>query len=420
MKRAYERLLEYVKIYTTSDENSGTTPSAGREFDLARILVEEMTAIGIRDAHVDDLCYVYGTIPASPGYEKAPAVGFLAHLDTAPDFCGEQVRPQIHEQYDGGEIRLGQSGRILSPEMFPDLKERIGQTLITTDGTTLLGADDKAGIAEIMTAAERILSADREGSGRPHGKICIAFTPDEEIGSGAADLDLEKFGARYAYTVDGDREEQIVYETFNACEAKFEIHGVNIHPGDAKNRMVNAGLIAARIVSMLPPYETPSCTEKYEGFYHVTSIEGTVEKAAVSMIVRDHSSALFEARMQTLRHMEKMLNEAYGEGTVRLTIRQQYRNMAEKLQDCMHLIENVKEIIRGMGKEPDVSPVRGGTDGAQLTFRGLPCPNLGTGGSAFHGPYEHISAEAMDFVVGVIMRIVEKYADAQDGHDRTD
>ena len=410
-RRAYERLLEYVKIYTTSDETTDTVPSAEREFNLAHILVNEMRSLGITDAYVDETCYVYGTIPATEGFENVPAIGFLAHLDTAPGFSGEHVNPQVYENYDGNEIRLGDSGRVLSPTMFPDLKNRTGQTLITTDGTTLLGADDKAGIAEIMTAAEQILSGDRDGSGFPHGKICIAFTPDEEIGRGASDLDLEKFGARFAYTVDGDREDQIAYETFNACEARFDISGVNIHPGDSKNRMVNAAVIAARIVSMLPPYEAPSYTEGYEGFYHVTSMEGTVEKAKVCMIVRDHSAAVFEARQQTLRHMEKMLNEEYGEGTVVLTIRQQYRNMAEKITDCMHVVENVKEVIRMLGTEPDTSPIRGGTDGAQLTFRGLPCPNLGTGGFAFHGPYEHITGEAMDFSVRVILGIIQKYAD---------
>ena len=403
--RAYERLLNYAKVFTTSDEDSDTTPSSARQFDLARMLVEEMKQIGIQDARVDDKCYVYGSIPATEGMENVPAIGFIAHMDTAPDFCGAGVNPQIHENYDGSDVPLGESGRVLSPEMFPRLKERIGQTLITTDGTTLLGADDKAGIAEIMTAAEKIIAEKI-----PHGKMCIAFTPDEEIGSGAQDLDLERFGAAFAYTLDGDYEAQVVYETFNAAAAKFEINGFNIHPGEAKNKMINAALLATQIVGALPSFDTPRDTVLYEGFYHLTGIEGDVEHATVSFIVRDHSPQMFEARKTTLHHIEKLMNERYGEGTVKLTVREQYRNMAEKLVDHMHIVENAREVVRSLGKEPDGSPVRGGTDGARLIFRGLPCPNLGTGGDAFHGPYEHITAEAMDFCVEVVLGILKRYA----------
>ena len=408
MERAYEKLLRYVKIHTTSDESTGTTPSAQREFDLAAVLVKEMQEMGITDAHADDKCYVYGWVPASPGCEDAPAIGLIAHLDTAPDFRGDQVCPCITADYDGGIIPLGSSGRVLDPEVFPGLKNRIGETIITTDGTTLLGADDKAGIAEILTAAQFLLSGEGEGA-FPHGKVCIAFTPDEEIGGGAADLDLEKFGADYAYTVDGDVESQIVYENFNACAADFVIRGFNIHPGDAKGKMINAALLASQISCMLPPGETPRGTEGYEGFYHLCSIEGNVESATAHFIVRDHNSGTFAARQEVLRHIEKTLNEQYGQGTVTLTIRQQYRNMTQKLEGCMHLIDNAKDAIRELGREPDISPVRGGTDGAQLSFRGLPCPNLGTGGDAFHGPYEHISAEGMDFVVRVILGILRRY-----------
>ena len=431
--RAYERLLKYVKIHTTSDGSSETVPSTMRQFDLANALAEEMRAMGMQDVQVDENCYVCGFIPATPGCEDADAIGFIAHMDTSPDFSGENVNPQIIENYDGEAVKLGDSGRVLSPEMFPRLRERKGQTLITTDGTTLLGADDKAGIAEILTAMEILLKEngpacgvsasegeenETAGSGkkvtakcaRPHGKICVAFTSDEEIGSGAEHLDLERFGAKYAYTVDGDIEYEIVYETFNACTAAFEIRGVNIHPGEAKNRMVNAALLAAQINGMLPSGETPRGTEGYEGFYHLTSIKGNVESATAKFIVRDHSSGAFEARQETLRHIEKLLNEQYGEGTVKLTIRQQYRNMAEKLTDCMHLVDNAKDVIRSLGREPDISPVRGGTDGSRLSFRGLPCPNLGTGGAAFHGPYEHITVESMDFAVQVILGIIGKYA----------
>ena len=404
--RAYERLLNYVRIYTTSDENSTTVPTTARQFDLAKVLVEEMKAMGIQDARVGENCYVYGTIPATPGCEAKTAIGFIAHLDTAPDFCGEHVTPQIHENYDGKDVALGDSGKVLETAKFPHLAKLAGRTLITTDGTTLLGADDKAGIAEIMTLAENLLNGDM-----PHGKVCIAFTPDEEVGSGAAEFDISGFGAEYAYTVDGGCENEIVYENFNACAAQVEIKGFNIHPGEAKNTMVNAALVATEFNSMLPSGETPRDTQMYEGFFHLCGIEGTVERAKMEYIVRDHSSACFEARQSTLRHIEKLLNEKYGEGTVQVTIRQQYRNMEEMIAPCMHLIDNAKDVIRELGMEPDVSPVRGGTDGAQLSFRGLPCPNLGTGGYAFHGPYEHITAEGMDFSVKVLMGIVKRYAE---------
>ena len=404
--RAYERLLNYVKIYTTSDENSTTVPTTARQFDLAKILVEEMKAMGIQDARVGENGYVYGTIPATPGYETKTAIGFIAHLDTSPDFNGEHVNPQIHENYDGKDVALGDSGKVLETARFPHLVKLAGRTLITTDGTTLLGADDKAGIAEIMTLAESLQNGDM-----PHGKVCIAFTPDEDVGSGAAEFDIPGFGAEYAYTVDGGCENEIVYENFNACAAQVVIKGFNIHPGEAKNTMVNAALVATEFNSMLPSGETPRDTQMYEGFFHLCGIEGTVEHAKMEYIVRDHSSACFEARQSTLRHIEKFLNEKYGEGTVQVTIRQQYRNMEEMIAPCMHLIDNAKDVIRELGMEPDVSPVRGGTDGAQLSFRGLPCPNLGTGGYAFHGPYEHITAEGMDFSVKVLMGIVKRYAE---------
>lgn len=407
--RAYERLLRYVKIFTTSDEESNTVPTTSRQFDLARMLVEEMRELGIEDARVDEHCYVYGTIPATPGYEEKTAIGFIAHLDTASDFCGDGVKPQVWENYDGGEVRLGDSGRVLSPEMFPHLKSLKGRTLITTDGTTLLGADDKAGVAEIMTLAQELLKGEE-----PHGKICIGFTPDEEVGGGAALLDIPAFGAQFAYTVDGGCENEIVYENFNACGAVFELQGVNIHPGEAKDKMVNAALAATEICAMLPEKETPRHTERYQGFFHLTQMEGTVEHAVLHYIIRDHDSARFEERQETLRRMERTINEKYGEGTAKLTITQQYRNMEEKIRPCMHLIDYAKEAIREAGMEPDVSPVRGGTDGAQLSFRGLPCPNLGTGGYAFHGPFEHITAEGMDLAVQVMQGIVRRYAKRQD------
>lgn len=403
--RAYERFLNYVKIHTTSDENSNTTPSTRRQFDLAEILAEEMKKLGVKDVRVDENCYVYGTVPATPGYEDKPAIGLIAHLDTAPDFCGEHVNPQIHRNYNGEDVTLGDSGKVLSVKTFPHLKELKGRTLITTDGTTLLGADDKAGIAEIMTVAEELLKGTMS-----HGKVCIAFTPDEEVGSGADKMDIPAFGAQYAYTADGGCENEIVYENFNASEAVFKIRGFNIHPGEAKNKMINAALVGMEINSMLPNLETPAHTELYEGFFHLCEMEGTVENATLQYIIRDHSAASFETRENTLKHIEKTMNEKYGQGTVSLEIHEQYRNMIEKVAPCMQLVDYAKDAIRELGMEPNTDPIRGGTDGAQLSFRGLPCPNLGTGGYAFHGPYEHITAEGMDTAVHVMLGILKRFA----------
>lgn len=402
--RAYERLLRYVCIHTASDETSQTLPSTDRQFDLARYLVKEMREIGIKDARVDDSCYVYGTLPATPGYEDRVSLGFIAHLDTSPDFSGDKVKPLIWENYDGSDIRL-KEGRIISADMFPHLKNLTGKTLITADGTTLLGADDKAGIADIMTLAEELINSDS-----PHGKISIAFTPDEEIGHGAEALDLKAFGADYAYTVDGGPANEIEYDNFNAGAADFLISGKSVHPGEAKNKMINAALVAVEIVSMLPSAETPAHTEGKEGFYHLTGIEGNVDKAKVSFIIRDHSYELYEAKHKTLDFIAKILNEKYGEGTVTLSFSEQYRNMKEKILPCMHLIDNAKEAIVDAGLTPVEIPIRGGTDGAQLSYRGLPCPNLGAGGYAFHGPYEHATVEGMDDAVRVLHGIVNRYA----------
>lgn len=403
--KAYERFLKYVSVWTTSDETSETVPSADRELVLAELLVEEMKELGIEDARVDEKGYVYGSVPATPGCENASALGLIAHMDTAPDAPGDNIHPQIIENYDGKDVVLGTSGKTIKVEEFPYLADLKGRTLITTDGTTLLGADDKAGIAEVLTVVDEILK-----EGLPHGKICIGFTPDEEVGSGADLFDVQGFGADYAYTVDGGIETEIVYENFNASGAKFKINGVNIHPGDAKDKMINASIVAMEINSMLPKLESPEHTEMYEGFYHLTGMSGNVEHAELSYIVRDHDSACFEAKEKTLRHIEKVLNEKYGKGTVKLEIHEQYRNMAEKIKPCMHLIDHAKEVMKELGLTPDVSPVRGGTDGARLSFMGLPCPNLGTGGYAFHGPYEHITVEGMDLSVKIILGIIGKYA----------
>ena len=403
--RAYERLLNYVVIHTTSDESSDTVPSTKRQFDLANLLVKEMKELGIEDASVDDNCYVMGHIPATKGCENAPKIGFIAHLDTAPDSSGENVHPVIHENYDGKDVELG-NGRVLTTGLFPHLKDLKGRTLITTDGTTLLGADDKSGIAEIMTMVEEL-----EKQNIPHGKICIAFTPDEEIGHGASLLDLEKFDADFGYTIDGGPENEIEYENFNAAKAVFKVRGISVHPGDAKNRMINAALVACEISSMLPSAETPAHTEDREGFYHLTDINGDVENAKIEYIIRDHDASLFNAKLETLRKIEKTLNEKYGDGTISLTVTEQYRNMIEKIRPYIHIVETAKKCASEQGLTVKEVPIRGGTDGAQLSFRGLPCPNLGTGGYAFHGPFEHITAEGMDSVVKIVCGIVKSYAE---------
>lgn len=403
--RAYERMLNYIKIWTTSDSSSNTVPSTSRQFDLAKLLVEEMKELGIEDAHVDDKCYVYGTLPATKGYEDRAKLGLIAHLDTSEDISGENVNPQIIENYDGKDIVLGDSGRVIRVSDFPHLEGFKGRTLITTDGTTLLGADDKAGIAEIMTAIERI-----QKENIPHGQISIGFNPDEEIGTGAHNFDVEKFGADFAYTLDGWLEGQIEYENFNASSAVFEIKGINVHPGSAKNIMVNSQLLAMEINSMLPA-ETPATTEGYEGFYHLMETTGSVEHSKLTYIVRDHDADKFAQRNDFLRHIEKTMNEKYGEGTVKLTIKEQYRNMKEKIEPCMHLIDNAKKAIKSVGLEPTVDAIRGGTDGAQLSFKGLPCPNIGTGGAAYHGACEHISVEGMDKVVDIAVELIKIYAE---------
>ena len=402
MSAVTERFLRYAAVHTTSDENSGTTPSAPREFDLARLLADELTAIGASDVTLTETGYVYATVPATAGRVQDAAIGFIAHIDTSPDFSGEHVRPQIHPNYDGGALALGDSGLVLDPAVFSHLPELRGRTLITSDGTTLLGADDKAGVAEIMTAADLLLHTDR-----PHGKICVAFTPDEEIGEGAHHFDLKRFGADFAYTVDGGPENEIEYENFNAASAVFSVTGVNVHPGSAKDIMVNAALVACESNSRLPAAETPAHTEGYEGFYHLCEMHAAPERAVMKYIVRDHDANRFAARLDTCRHIEKVLGEKYGADAVRLVIREQYRNMAEKILPRFEIVERAQNAIRAVGAEPVSLPVRGGTDGAQLSFMGLPCPNLGTGGYAFHGPFEHVTAEGMETAVSVLLKIAE-------------
>ena len=407
--KAYERLLRYAQIHSSSKTRTGRTPSTERQRRFAERLEQEMTALGLSEVATDENAYVYGRLPATEGMEQEPVIALIAHMDTVPDsdFPGENVKPQQILNYDGGDVPLGESGRVLSPAMFPELRKCIGQTLIVTDGTTVLGADDKAGIAEILTACEEI-----QRENLPHGTVAVCFTPDEEIGHGASLLDLKRLGADWAYTVDGSGVAELNIETFNAAEARVRFFGVNVHPGEAKNKMRNANLLAMEFHAMLPAAEQPALTEGYEGFYHLTGLSGTVEEAKARYIVRDHNPQAFEARLQTLRHAEKTMNERYGKGTVVLTVRQQYRNMKEVLDRCPEAVQRAENAIRQVGLEPQYVPIRGGTDGSQLSFRGLPCPNLGTGGEGYHGPYEHITAENMELAVRVLKNLVSRTDEA--------
>lgn len=400
MMKVQDRLLKYVAYWTTSDESGSVIPSSEREFALGRELKQELDDLGLSRVILTDHCYVYGLLPATSGMEDRKAIGFIAHMDTAPDYSGENVKPQIIENYDGSDILLKGSNTYLKVSDFPTLETLTGRTLITTDGTTLLGADDKAGIAEIMTALEQIIT-----EGTPHGDIWIGFTPDEEIGAGADLFDLDYFKADFAYTVDGDYEGEVAYENFNAASADFIIHGVNVHPGEAKDIMVNAALLATEIVSRLPKAETPAHTEGREGFYHLTDMSGDIAFAKLSFIVRDHDKDIFESRLNLLRTIEVEVNQEYGAGTVELTITHSYENMLSVIEQHMDVIERAQNAIRESGLEPISRPVRGGTDGARLSFMGLPCPNLGTGGYGFHGPYEHISVEGMETAVRIIKSI---------------
>ena len=400
--RVEERLLKYVSYWTTSDEECRQIPSSERQFELGKVLEQELRDLGLEKVTLTDHCYVYGLLPATKGYADKPAVGFISHMDTAPDFSGKDVKPQIIPDYDGNDVLLKGSGAYLKVSDFPTLKTLKGRTLITTDGTTLLGADDKAGVSEIMTAVEQIITEKI-----PHGDIWIGFTPDEEVGSGADLFDLDYFKARFAYTVDGDYEGEVAYENFNAASASFEINGVNVHPGEAKDIMINAALVGCEIASLLPENETPAHTEGREGFYHLTDFSGDIAHAKVNYFVRDHDKATFEKRLDTLRGIEKKMNEKYHADTVKLNIQHSYSNMLEVIEKNEYVVAIAKKAIKNVGLEPVSRPVRGGTDGARLSFMGLPCPNLGTGGYGFHGPFEHISVEGMDTAVSVIKEIVK-------------
>ena len=402
--RPYERMITYCKIHTTSDESSETSPSSSREFALADLLAEELRALGVSDVRRTDTCNVYGKIPATPGYESAPKIGWVAHLDTAPDFCGENVRPLIWENYDGEDIRLPECGRVIRVADFPYLREKKGKTLITASGDTLLGADDKAGIAEIVCMCERLLQGDI-----PHGPVRIAFTPDEEIGMGTATFDYGLMDADYAYTMDGGTVGEVVWECFNAASASVTVSGNNVHPGSAKGIMVNACLVAMEFNALLPANEVPSETEGYEGFYHLTGMKGAVEQADLHYILRDHDAAKLAEREERVRAAAEEINRRYGDGTVRVSIREGYRNMADAIKLSFEVVEKALAATRKAGLEPIQDPVRGGTDGATMTAAGLPCPNLGTGSYAFHGPYEHSVAEEMDLAVEIMLGILDEF-----------
>jgi len=403
-----DRFLRYVSYDTQSVENIGKIPSSEKQWLLARLLEKELTDLGAANVRVSGSCCVTAALPSNTGEEKIPALGFLAHLDTSPDAPGENVRPRVIARYDGGVIMLCRGKNMaLDPETFPSLKTHVGEELIVTDGTTLLGADDKAGIAEIMTMVSFL-------AGHPeirHGKICIGFTPDEEVGNGTEKFDIAAFGAKFAYTVDGEKLGEIQYENFNGANAGVFIRGKSTHPGDAKNKMLNAALIAAEFVSLFPQNETPSHTEGYEGFYHLHRMTGTVDEAELQYILRDHDEDSFERRKELMRGAGALLNGKYGEGTVKVVIEDKYYNMREKIAPHMELIALAKKAMVDEGIEYETVPIRGGTDGARLSFMGLPCPNLGTGGHNFHSPYEYCSVNSMGKTAAVLVRLAALFTD---------
>lgn len=404
MRKVEERFLEYVKVDTKSDTTTGTTPSTQIQLDLANILADELKSFGLKDVTISEYGYVYATLEKNCD-KDIPTIGFIAHIDTAPDYSGTNVNPQIIKNYDGEDIKLNED-TVLSPKFSPELKNYIGKTLITTDGTTLLGADDKAGISEIMTAIEYLVNHPEI----EHGDIKIGFTPDEEIGEGADHFDVEYFGADFAYTIDGGRIGEIEYENFNAAGAKILVKGVNVHPGYAKNKMVNSMMIANEFIAMLPADEVPEKTSGYEGFHHLIGYNGTVENTSLDLIIRDFFDEGYDKKKQQFKDIAKKLNEKYGEGTVTVEIKDQYRNMKEKVEPVMHIVETAKKAMEDAGVVPEVKPIRGGTDGARLSYMGLPTPNIFTGGENFHGKYEYIAVESMEKAVEVILNIVKIYS----------
>ena len=394
-----ERFLKYVSYDTQSAEDAGTTPSTAKQMTFAEVLKQELIAEGLDDVELDSQGYLYATLPGNT-QRTVPTIGFIAHMDTSPDASGANVKPRIVRNYDGGDIELSQ-GIVSSPKQFPELLAHKGEDLIVTDGTTLLGADDKAGIAEIVQAMVYL----KEHPEVEHGTIRIGFNPDEEIGLGAHHFDVERFGCQFAYTMDGSEVGELEFENFNAASAKITIHGRSVHPGYAKGKMVNAARIATELVQMLPQDETPETTEGYEGFFHLTGISGGCQEAQLSFIIRDHDREIFELRKAQMQRLTEQVNQRYGEGTVTLQLSDQYYNMREQLADKMYIIDIAKQAISEAGVTPQVQPIRGGTDGAQLSFRGLPCPNVFAGGINFHGPYEFVPIPSMEKAMQTVVNI---------------
>lgn len=404
--KPYERLIKYAKFPTASDESNDACPSTEKQLIFAKALESELIQLGCTEVTLDENCYLFASIPASEGFENVPVIGFIAHMDVSPEVEDSCVNPQV-VNYSGGDIVLNEKlGIAMNEADFPILKKYRGKTLVTTDGTTLLGADDKAGIAEIITAAEILLS----DQSIKHGKIRIGFTPDEEIGRGADLFDVERFGAKYAYTVDGASFGEVDYETFNASALKVTINGKSIHPGDAKDKMINASIAATEYIALLPPLERPEHTCGYQGFYHLTGMEGNVEKATLHFILRDHDMKKLEVRQEMARRAADELNRRYGENTVEIEIKESYRNMREKIEPEFHIVENAYKAVKSLGGVPVSNPVRGGTDGSRLSFMGLPCPNLGTGSHNHHGRFEFACAEEMDKCTELVVKIAEIYA----------
>ena len=404
------RFIKYVTIDTESDPNNPSFPSTEKQWDLAKVLVEELKQIGMQDVDLDKNCYIMATLPSNIDY-IVPTIGFVAHIDTSPDFTGANVKPQIHNNYDGKDIILNKDKNIiLSSSYFDDLLQYKGQTIITTDGTTLLGADDKAGITEIVSAMEYLIQHPEI----KHGKIRICFTPDEEVGKGAHLFDVDKFGAEWAYTMDGSQIGELEYENFNAAGAKVTITGKIVHPGYAKGKMINSILIANEFIAALPKAEVPEKTEGYEGFFHLHDMNGNVEETTLEYIIRDHNFNLFEKRKNTIQEIANDFNEKYNQEVIKITIKDQYFNMKEKITPVMHIIDIAEEVMKDIGITPLIKPIRGGTDGSQLSYKGLPCPNIFAGGHNFHGRFEYVPVEsivkATEVIIGIVQKISKKYA----------
>ena len=402
-QKLLNRFITYAKIYSTSDPESETTPSTERQWEIANYITEELKSIGLEDVSIDENGYIMAYVPANREGNE-PVIGFIAHYDTSPDFSGENVKPQVWENYDGQDLLLNkETGFTLSPSKFENLKKYVGHTLITTDGTTLLGADDKSGVAEIVTAAEYLMAHPEI----KHGKIAIGFTPDEEIGRGAHKFDVKKFGAEWAYTMDGSEAGELEYENFNAAGAVVKIHGLSVHPGYAYGKMVNAALLAAEFAKMLPENETPATTKGFDGFFHLTDMNADVSEAKLQYIIRDHDAEKFENRKKLMQDKIAEFNSKHGEGTAEVEIKEQYKNMKGQFEGKMHIIDIAAAAMKEAGIEPKIKAIRGGTDGAQLSYMGLPCPNIFAGGMNFHGPYEYVSLETMQQAVEVMVNIAK-------------